>query len=129
MYFLNVGVKGLFPVQPDFLVSLVKSFPKEWRGVLASLNAETLPLKKACNWLENQRPSSPHWPGFLDSLVLDFPVVSAGDVCFLPKIFVLPLNVQRSLLGFILYNSKSIPCAAGIDRKENSKFSENLEKF
>ena len=112
----NTEVSRLFPVQPDFLVSLVESFPKEWRGVLASLNAETLPLKKACNWLENQRPSSPHWPGFLDSLVLDFPVVSAGDVCFLPKICVLPLNVQRNLLGFILYNSKSIPC-------------ENLEKF
>ena len=101
-----------FP-KKEFLRSLLLSFPLEWRGLLAALNSEQLPIQSATLWLENKLSRSsealsnipPNWTNLIDSLVQDFPVSIESNLFFQPRILQLPLNIQRNALAFISHHS------------------------
>ena len=98
-------------MKPDklFLASLVYSFPEEWHGLLAALNSENHPVQTATSWLEKMSSStSIHWPELVDHLVAEFPIVLDNEALFRPKVFLLPLNIQRNLLAFIHYHSNAV---------------------
>lgn len=97
------------------LEAVVTSFPKPWRGVFAPLNSEHFAVKTGSFWLQEksvnvkQSDISPNFIDFIDHLVSDFPVVLNEKLFFRPKILLLPLNMQRNTLAFILFHSFSLP--------------------
>lgn len=108
--------KVLSDFPPNGLLEVVvTSFPKPWRGVFASLNSEHFAVQAGSFWLQEkslnikQSDISPNFIYFIDHLVSDFPVVLNEKLFFRPKILLLPLNMQRNTLAFILFHSFSVP--------------------
>ncbi|XP_020621875.1 uncharacterized protein LOC110059520 [Orbicella faveolata] len=127
--------RNIVDFPPDNLLEvLISSFPKEWRGVFVALDSEHLPVQAAIFWLRKKSSNEmlseipPNWENFIDHLVSDFPVVLKDKLFFRPKILLLPLNIQRSTLGFISQRSYSIPLET-LDKlvQRLRKFSVELE--
>lgn len=99
----------------NLLHALISSFPKEWHGIFAALNSEHLPVQAASFWLQKTHANeklSDIPPNFIDliaELVNDFPVVLNDKLFFKPKILLLPLNIQRTILAFLAHRSCSVP--------------------
>ena len=122
--------KNIVDFPPDNLLEvLISSFPKEWRGVFAALDSESLPVQAATFWLRNKSSNEklseipPNWNNFIDHLVSDFPVVLKEKLFFRPKILLLPLSIQRNTLEFISHHSCSL------QMETLDKLLQNLRKF
>lgn len=105
---------GDFP-PVNLLNTLISSFPSEWRGIFAALNSEFSPVQAARFWLQKKLSSNrlsdipPNWTDFVNHLASDFPVVLDNRLFFKPKLLLLPLNMQRNTLAFILQQSNVLP--------------------
>lgn len=109
------------------LDALVRSFPKEWRGVFSALPntflfklrlfgfRKEMPLKAFQTFLQV-------WAGKI-IWMQDFPVVLNDQLFFKPKLLFLPLNIQCNMQAFISYHSCSVP-ANSLDKLIHS-----LRKF
>lgn len=129
--------KNLVDFPPgNLLDALISSFPKEWRGIFAALDSEHSPVQAATFWLQkkssnaNERLSDipPNWNDFIDHLASDFPVVLNDELFFRPKIFLLPLNMQRNTLAVISHHIDFLPVET-LDKlvQSLSKFSTELK--
>ena len=99
----------------NLLDTLISSFPKEWRGIFAALNSEHLPVQAAKFWFQKKLSNDrlcdipPNWTDFINHLASDYPVVLNDKLFLRPKILLLPLNIQRNTLAFILHQSSFLP--------------------
>ncbi|XP_001632761.2 uncharacterized protein LOC5512430 [Nematostella vectensis] len=100
----------------EFLSSLLASYPTEWQGVFGALNSNIEPISNAAFWLEMKISAAkyedkipPFWSDFLKHLKQEYPVVLDNEINFKPKLFLLPLNLQRNVLSFITENIEKIP--------------------
>ncbi|XP_022082769.1 Fanconi anemia group E protein-like isoform X2 [Acanthaster planci] len=102
----------------------IMKFPPRWRGVFAPLSKNHQPIAGADSWLLESREgtlachsynrSSSHsdpvdWKGFVDSLCEKEPTEVEGQLVFLPRILLFPVNIQRNTIAFLSQRSSEIP--------------------
>ncbi|XP_038052870.1 Fanconi anemia group E protein-like [Patiria miniata] len=101
----------------------IMKFPPYWRGVFAFLSKDHQPTVGADSWLVENRegaltcrtsrycPRGHHvdWSRFVEGLCEKEPTQVAGQLAFLPRILLLPVNVQRNTVAFLSHHLSEIP--------------------